>query len=909
MKKNDIILVIAVAAYSFLFYLQAAGFNFILFNLILISLLAWKNMEIVKNPSWLIIAAGSLISSLFIFLYGNTLSITSNITSLLLLSAMSFSRDSSLFTGILYSIYSTVASVAFMILDIMDRKKNKPEVKKHNYGQKILLITCGLVIILILFFLYRESNPLFKDFTKDINLDFISIAWIRFTLIGFILLYGFFYHRNVRSLYKYDVSIPSKLANLSEEENQKKRTRKFMSVETEWKSGLILLVLLNFLIIIVNILDALYLWAGNGLPAGVSFSDSVHQSVGTLIFSIIIAICIILFFFRSEMNFYKKNKTLKAFAFLWIVQNIMMVVSTIYRNQIYISEYSLTYKRIGVYAYLILAVAGLISTFIKIKGSRSNWYLFRFNGWSFYLVLLLFSGFNWDKVITRYNISHSKTLDIEYLLYMSDTNIPDLLKLDYDKKLIGYVQSNNLSSGIQADLNERNYYESITYRNYLHYKIYKFLNSYQQYGWKSWCIDKDRVYKEILFLEKEGKIQDIDISGYSLTDISPLFVFSHLKSLDLRKNFVTGLSHLDEFKLLEKLDLSSNNIDNIDSISVSASLKELRISGNPIYDYKALKNFQKLELLDISNNGIIDFKSLPALDKLKYLDISGDQVKDYSSLRKFKSLKTLAISNAKNKNIISMPELEGLQKLDISSNGIYNSDLNLIDKLTSFKNLDELDISQNNISSLSSFRITDKPNSGKDLELLFQNITKLNISNNKLDNLNGLEDLSLLTELNITGNSVSDIGQIKSCTKLTRLFIGSNSIRDISVLADIPDLKLLNISGNPVHDPEILKKLIKLDTLGANNINLTDISMVSEMVNLKSLTLAGNNITDLKPLKKLTKLETLDISNNPVTDFSMIRYLTSLKTLFIPSVSNTIYKELQIMLPNTQIYVNYQLKK
>jgi Leucine-rich repeat (LRR) protein len=909
MKKNDVILLIAVAAYSILFYLQVAGFNFILFNLLLIFLLAWREKDIVKNKSWLILAAGSLASSIFIFLYGNTLSVISNIVSLLLLSALTFSRDSSLFTGLLYSICSTGASVAFMILDMIDRRKIKTEVKKNNYGQKILLVIIGFLILLILFFLYRESNPLFKDFTKDINLDFISFAWVRFTFLGFLLLYGFFYHRNVESLYKFDTSVPNRLSAHSEDEYQNKKTRKFMSAETEWRSGLILLVLLNFLIVIVNILDALYLWAGKGLPEGVSFSDSVHQSVGTLIFSIIIAIFIILFFFRSEMNFYKKNRSLKILAILWVVQNIIMVVSTIYRNQVYIGEYSLTYKRIGVYAYLILAVAGLVSTFIKIRGSRSNWYLFRFNGWSFYLALLLFSGVNWDKVITRYNIAHSKNLDVEYLLYMSDTNIPDLIRLDHENRLNGFVQSNNLSSMIRSEQAGRNYYDTKTFRNYLHYKIYKFLGSYPTYGWRSWCIDRDRVYQEIMALEKEGELQEIDLSGFSQTDISPLLALTKLKSLDLSRNFITGLSRINEFKSLEKLDLSFNNIDDIDSISGSTSLKELRIGGNSIYDYKTLKNFQHLELLDISNNGTIDFKSIPELDKLKYLDISGDQVKDYSTLKKFSSLKTLVISNAKNKNIITMPELNGLQKLDISSNGIYNSDLDLFNKLTSFKSLEELDISQNFISSIRSFRIQDETNAGKKQELMFPGITRLNISNNKLDDLNGLEDYPMLTDLNITGNSVSGIEQIKDLVKLKRLFLGSNSIRDISVLAYIPGLKTLNISGNPIHDAEILKKLTALDTLGANNINLADISCLSELVNLKSLTLAGNNITDLRPLKKLVRLETLDISNNPVTDFSALRGLAGLKTLFLPAVDNKVYKEIQDMLPNTMIYTNYQCKK
>lgn len=908
MKKNDFILLIAVFAYSFLFFHQLPGVNFIIFNLLLTGLLLWQDTSLLKNRNWLITALCSLATSAFVFTVGSSLSLVANITSLLLLSAMSFSRNSSVFMGFLYSVYSAGGSITFMILDIIDRKRSKAVVKKSGFWKNLLLITGGFLVIFILFLLYRESNPLFKDFTKNINLDFISLSWVRFTLTGLILLYGFFYHRSIAPLYRYDISVSSKINPGAGENSEKNGIRRFINIDTEWRSGLILLVLLNLLIVIVNILDAVYLWAGSGLPAGMNFSESVHQGVGTLIFSIIIAICIILFFFRSEMNFYKGSKIIKFFALLWVLQNIFMVISTIYRNHEYISEYSLTYKRTGVYIYLILAVAGLVSTFIKIYSSRKNWYLFRFNGWSFFLVLVIAAGFNWDRIITKYNIANSKILDTGYLLKMSETNIPDLLLLDYEKKLEGAIPQNYKKPVLTNEEKSEWNFSPKTFQNVLHLKLYKFLEAYNTYNWKSWCIDRQRVKSEIMTLEKQGKIKEIDLSNNNLATIDPITSLSHLKSLNLKNNLIEDHSQLAVFTELENLDLSKNKINITDKLSSLKKLKKLKLALNIIVDLKPLQSLDNLELLDISENRNINFASLPVMEKLNYLDISGNMIKNYSYLKNLKSLKTLVLSNAINKNISTIPDFENLQTLCISNNNISTMNYILMSKLRTYKTLTELDISQNNIESLYAFSAPAPSEKRLKTEVLFPALKTLNVSSNKINELYGVEYFSALEELNVTANRIEFLEPLKDMKTISELYIGNNRIADIKTLKNLTKLHVLNVSGNPVSNPEILNDLKLLDTLYAANLGLQNVSCVSALANLKYLGVSGNNITDITLLGKLPKLSTLDISNNPVKDYSPLYKMKSLKILYISYVSNDAYEELQSMLPNTLIYSDYYLR-
>ena len=73
MKKNDVILLVAVAAYSFLFFEQIAGINFLLFNILMIGLL-WDIVFPINKNMWtssFVLFAGGwslLLLSLFYFI-------------------------------------------------------------------------------------------------------------------------------------------------------------------------------------------------------------------------------------------------------------------------------------------------------------------------------------------------------------------------------------------------------------------------------------------------------------------------------------------------------------------------------------------------------------------------------------------------------------------------------------------------------------------------------------------------------------------------------------------------------------------------------------------------------------------------------------------------------------------------
>lgn len=491
MKKNDYLLLIATGAYSMLFFQQNAGINFLIFSVLLITVLIIKNKHLLSHKKWLWSATLCLISATSVFVHSSALAIIANIISLLLVSAFSFNIVTSSIFSFLFSCYTVISCIVYIIVDSIARLKPKPEAIASKRGYKVLATFIVLILSILFLNLYQSSNPLFAANTKWINFDFISITWIFFTLGGFLLMYSFLYHRTIKPIEVWENNLSLKNSIVQESDSIGKY------YETERFGGLLLFVVLNVMLIILNVGDIQTLYFGGGLPKGVTHSDFVHNGVGVIIFSIIIATSLMLFLFRKEFIFIKNNKALVACIYLWIGQNILMLSSTAIRNELYIHDYNYTYKRIGVYVWLLLAVIGLLIMFWKIFKKRSNWYLIKMNVAVWFTVLALSGLVNWDIVITRYNISNKplKDVDFYYLFSLSDANLPDLLAISKNPECKQFKDSLRNYS----DLNQR--YYGVTYDQLLNEKLIHYLSDYTN-DWRSYDLRDQYIINSIYSSEK-----------------------------------------------------------------------------------------------------------------------------------------------------------------------------------------------------------------------------------------------------------------------------------------------------------------------------------------------------------------------------------------------------------------------
>jgi hypothetical protein len=247
------------------------------------------------------------------------------------------------------------------------------------------------------------------------------------------------------------------------------------------------------MLVILNIGDIQTLYFNGGLPKNVTHSDFVHSGVGIIILSIIIATSLMMYLFRSEFTSTKNNKALMAFAYLWIIQNVLMLSSTAFRNQIYIHDFNFTYKRIGVYVWLVLAAFGLCVLFYKIYKKQSNWYLIRTNVALWFSVLVVSSTLNWDKLITNYNIQNKPLaqVDFYYLFSLSDANLPELLAVTKRKD---FNLADSRLKNYTGDLESR--YHKETFVQQLRDKVYHFISDYNN-DWRSFDLRDQEITKSI----------------------------------------------------------------------------------------------------------------------------------------------------------------------------------------------------------------------------------------------------------------------------------------------------------------------------------------------------------------------------------------------------------------------------
>ncbi|MEO6305879.1 MAG: DUF4173 domain-containing protein, partial [Bacteroidia bacterium] len=479
MKRNDWLLIATAILFSILFYKQATGLNYLLFTGIVTSVIAYFNVENTKKRQWWYYAAVTNLCGLAVFYCNSNLSVFAAIVSVFIFAGKSFNYKNSVIINLCFSIGSVFSSVVFVFIDYIALKKEKV-VSENKRSRKIYFgIFIALIIAIVFFALYQQANPLFKDFTKNIDLSWISIGWCLFTIWGFLVMYGLVYYRDIKVISGWDIYFNRTLVNEATETDQTKEPGNNTII------ALALFGLLNVMLVLINALDLTNLFGSHELPKGVYLSDFVHNAVWSLVFSIIIAVGLIMWFFKGELNFNKQSKTLKYLVYFWILQSAIMVISAMVRNSWYVAEYQLTYLRIGVYVFLSLSLVGLFFTFLKIQQTKSGWYLVRQNFEAWFLILSICSLVNWDKLISDYNISNAKSfkaIDKSYLVSLSNANLPDLTELFFGTKK---------DSLFNDSVNFQKQYE---FKN-LSSRIYDFILEDQQETWQSFNL-RDRVISE-----------------------------------------------------------------------------------------------------------------------------------------------------------------------------------------------------------------------------------------------------------------------------------------------------------------------------------------------------------------------------------------------------------------------------
>lgn len=518
MFNNRTLIVISTAAFCWLFYHQSDGINYLIFNVLLLIALLLRDSSLLKSRAFLVISIASLASAFAIYWYGTDWPLQMNVLSLLALAGLSYSRESSLLVAMFHSMYSFFASPVIHVFERIFKNGNEVKTNESKLFKRIVLSIMPLIIVFVFIQIYRSGNPIFDKYISEINFDFISLEWCFFVLYGTWLMFAFFKQSIIKQLQQSDNSTPDALRAITEQEHNESYFGQLIQIPNEVFTGVLLFALLNVVLACVNGLDFYFVFFKGKLPEGISISQYVHNGTNSLIISIVLASFIILFYFRGYLNYYPKSFWLKALAFVWILQNALLIFSTAYRNGMYIDGFGLTHKRIGVLIYLLLTMIGLLTVAIKIALTKNNWFLFRKNAWAIYLTLIVYMLFDWDCIITNYNLHHFETdkkmeIDQRYLVNLSHTNLSKL----FEFYLVKQKKLNDKAQYSEYDYGEDSFSSSSRSNTAYTRKIermiwdkYRALKAdYKEHEWPSECYTKTKNLRETEALIAQYQLKEV----------------------------------------------------------------------------------------------------------------------------------------------------------------------------------------------------------------------------------------------------------------------------------------------------------------------------------------------------------------------------------------------------------------
>ena len=413
-EKLRIALVAAMALlWTLFFYDNSIGLNLFIFGLCLMMVQGWYQSEVWQEGSNWLIGLLWLLSLMAVAWHGSDIAILSVFLWMLVATGRRFIPASSLLTALLNSIGSLATSFLY---DVLVSRQQDPPGGKGFIAKlaKTIKLTIGPIAIIFFFFiLYAFASDSFGNLSGD-ALNLISIGRLFYFGFAFAALYGLFHYLPLKSLTEEDLNAGNFLERIR---HRRKRNSPMLALHNEYLRATFLFGGLNLLLLLFHGSDVYSLITTQD---SLNHSAMVHQGVNTLIFSIIVAIILIVFHFRGNLNFYSKSKTLRQLVYGWIALNALLVLSTFFKNYLYIAQYGLTYKRVGVTFFLLLCLAGLLITLLKVTEKRNFWFLLRSNAWVFFVTGTLFAALPWNPIITQHNLD--RKIGYAYVLKLGDNN-------------------------------------------------------------------------------------------------------------------------------------------------------------------------------------------------------------------------------------------------------------------------------------------------------------------------------------------------------------------------------------------------------------------------------------------------------------------------------------------------------
>jgi protein phosphatase 1 regulatory subunit 7 len=163
----------------------------------------------------------------------------------------------------------------------------------------------------------------------------------------------------------------------------------------------------------------------------------------------------------------------------------------------------------------------------------------------------------------------------------------------------------------------------------------------------------------------------------------------------------------------------------------------------------------------------------------------------------------------------------------------------------------------------------------------------LDLANNKIKVISGLEHLTNLRKIDLGANRIRSIDpqQFANLVNLEELWLGKNKIEKIEGLSNLKKLRRLDVQSNRL---TAVENLIGLEDtleelyLAHNGIDdegaMCPTGLMLNFTQLTTLDMSKNRLTSCKPFIHLTTLSELWVSSNNIADFKDVEPISVLGT-------------------------------
>ncbi|WP_299680337.1 hypothetical protein [uncultured Tenacibaculum sp.] len=359
-------------------------------------------------------------------------------------------------------------------------------------------------------------------------------------------------------------------------------------------------------------------------------------------------------------------------------------------------------------------------------------------------------------------------------------------------------------------------------------------------------------------LSKNTKLEKLIIGANELTSID-VSNNTLLKRLDILYNDITVLN------ISNNPNLNSLNAYNTDITSYDFSnnplLTNVQVYNNNDLTSLNVSNLTLLEQLRINNTGIsvldltnnVNLKTLRASDSnLTTLDLS-NQSKLIQVYANNTNIEYLNVRNGNNTNVTQFhaDNTPNLSCVIVDDSNYSTTNWTNIDSGMTFSETycEYTTVTDANFeAALNTLGYDDIANDGQVPTTLIKVVTSLDVSNQNIADLTGIQDFTALTDLNVETNVLTSL-DLSSNANLQNLNFDNNNITTLN-LGSIS--KLVSIEGR-------YNQLSTIDL--SQNPDLTFINLRDNL--FTTVNVASNPLLETINLRACSNLTSIDISNNP----------------------------------------------